>query len=394
MPAASCLLHDAFPSPVQGQLGGRTGACRTARRRVKGMSDGVFRRRTSRYVRTTAGHHPRAERSGDGVIDVRDPGGNRVVPVRGVRLRRHAGRGRRAAGLPRLRRLGFVRASLFAGGRFPRGTPRTRAAPSARRWSRRGARRGHASPASTSPSTTAATSASCALEREWTRIGRSLAADVRFDDPTVSRRHALIVRQADGVRVLDDRSLNGVFVNGERVEWRALGDGDEIVVGRYRLHFLEHGGRAREPGGPDRGRRLTPPGERRATGPTEERDGAGPVATPGSVPTSRQTEVGSARGHEDRGPLPEGRHRQDDGGPAPRPTASAARASRVLAVDLDPQGNLSDYFDVAPDAEPTIGDVLDRRARRPARPSTTTSSRRTSSSPRPSSRWRARWAAS
>jgi pSer/pThr/pTyr-binding forkhead associated (FHA) protein len=78
-----------------------------------------------------------------------------------------------------------------------------------------------------------------ALEREWTRIGRSLAADIRFDDPTVSRRHALIVRQADGVRVLDDRSLNGVFVNGERVEWRVLGDGDEIVVGRYRLHFLE-----------------------------------------------------------------------------------------------------------------------------------------------------------
>src|SRR5205823_9584487 len=78
-----------------------------------------------------------------------------------------------------------------------------------------------------------------ALEREWTRVGRSLAADIRFDDPTVSRRHALIVRQADGVRVLDDRSLNGVFVNGERVEWRVLADGDEIVVGRYRLHFLE-----------------------------------------------------------------------------------------------------------------------------------------------------------
>ena len=77
------------------------------------------------------------------------------------------------------------------------------------------------------------------LEREWTRVGRSLAADVRFDDPTVSRRHALIVRQADGVRVLDDRSLNGVFVNGERVEWRALRDGDEIVVGRYRLTFLD-----------------------------------------------------------------------------------------------------------------------------------------------------------
>lgn len=78
-----------------------------------------------------------------------------------------------------------------------------------------------------------------ALTREWTRIGRSLAADVRFDDPTVSRRHALVVRQADGVRVLDDRSLNGVFVNGERIEWRALDHGDEILVGRYRLTFVD-----------------------------------------------------------------------------------------------------------------------------------------------------------
>ncbi|MET0731048.1 MAG: FHA domain-containing protein [Solirubrobacterales bacterium] len=78
-----------------------------------------------------------------------------------------------------------------------------------------------------------------AITREWTRIGRSLAADIRFDDPTVSRRHALVVRQPDGVRVLDDRSLNGVFVNGERVEWRTLADGDEIVVGRYRLYYLD-----------------------------------------------------------------------------------------------------------------------------------------------------------
>jgi predicted RNA-binding Zn-ribbon protein involved in translation (DUF1610 family) len=77
------------------------------------------------------------------------------------------------------------------------------------------------------------------LTREWTRVGRSLAADVRFDDPTVSRRHALIVRQPDGVRVLDDRSLNGVFVNGERVEWSPLSDGDQVLVGRHQLRFLE-----------------------------------------------------------------------------------------------------------------------------------------------------------
>ena len=77
------------------------------------------------------------------------------------------------------------------------------------------------------------------LTREWTRIGRSLAADIRFDDPTVSRRHALVVRQPDGLRVLDDRSLNGVFVNGERVEWSTLADGDEVVIGRHHLHFID-----------------------------------------------------------------------------------------------------------------------------------------------------------
>ena len=82
------------------------------------------------------------------------------------------------------------------------------------------------------------------LTREWTRIGRSLAADLRFDDPTVSRRHALVVRQADGVRVLDDRSLNGVFVNGARIDGRLLQDGDEIIVGRYRLSFLRVGSEA------------------------------------------------------------------------------------------------------------------------------------------------------
>ena len=77
------------------------------------------------------------------------------------------------------------------------------------------------------------------LDREWTRIGRSLAADVRFDDATVSRRHALLLCQADGVRVLDDRSLNGVFVNGKRVEWSSLADGDEITIGRHSLFYLD-----------------------------------------------------------------------------------------------------------------------------------------------------------
>lgn len=74
----------------------------------------------------------------------------------------------------------------------------------------------------------------------WTRIGRSVAADVRLDDPSVSRRHALIVSEPDAsLRILDDRSLNGVFVNGEQVEWGKLADGDQLTIGRYRLFAIE-----------------------------------------------------------------------------------------------------------------------------------------------------------
>lgn len=77
------------------------------------------------------------------------------------------------------------------------------------------------------------------IERGWTRIGRSSTADLRLDDPSVSRRHVLIVAEpGKDLRVLDDRSLNGVFVNGEPVEWGTLRDGDELAVGRYRLYAL------------------------------------------------------------------------------------------------------------------------------------------------------------
>ncbi|HEX2129128.1 MAG TPA: FHA domain-containing protein [Solirubrobacterales bacterium] len=78
------------------------------------------------------------------------------------------------------------------------------------------------------------------LETGWTRIGRSSIADVRLDDATVSRRHALVVLTDDGeLKALDDRSLNGLFVNGERVEWAPLADGDELEIGRYRFFVLE-----------------------------------------------------------------------------------------------------------------------------------------------------------
>jgi predicted RNA-binding Zn-ribbon protein involved in translation (DUF1610 family) len=84
------------------------------------------------------------------------------------------------------------------------------------------------------------------LQDGWTRVGRSLSAHVRFDDPTVSRRHALVYRDDTGARILDDRSLNGVFCNGERVDHAELNDGDEIALGRYRLYFVSLTGE-REP---------------------------------------------------------------------------------------------------------------------------------------------------
>jgi len=72
-----------------------------------------------------------------------------------------------------------------------------------------------------------------------TRIGRGLSADVHLDDASVSRRHARIVERNGRAVVLDDRSLNGTWVNGQRVEAAMLSDGDEIMLGRVVMHFLE-----------------------------------------------------------------------------------------------------------------------------------------------------------
>jgi hypothetical protein len=78
------------------------------------------------------------------------------------------------------------------------------------------------------------------VEYGWTRIGRSPNADLRLDDPSVSRRHALVVAEPEKpLRVLDDRSLNGVFLNGETVEFAPLRDGDELAIGHYSLYVLK-----------------------------------------------------------------------------------------------------------------------------------------------------------
>lgn len=78
------------------------------------------------------------------------------------------------------------------------------------------------------------------LKAGWSRIGRCATAEIFLDDPSVSRRHAMLAVESDKQpRVLDDRSLNGVLVNGRKVDFTELWPGDELTIGRYRLHLLQ-----------------------------------------------------------------------------------------------------------------------------------------------------------
>jgi hypothetical protein len=77
------------------------------------------------------------------------------------------------------------------------------------------------------------------LGEDWSRIGRCETAEVCLDDPSVSRRHAMLATDGRRPRVLDDRSLNGILVNGRKVDFAELEAGDELTIGRYRLYLLQ-----------------------------------------------------------------------------------------------------------------------------------------------------------
>ena len=77
------------------------------------------------------------------------------------------------------------------------------------------------------------------LTQPITRIGRSFAATLQIEDPSVLRRHAIVVQRRGSVRILDDRSLNGVVVNGRRVAEAELQDGDVIVLGTVVVVYRE-----------------------------------------------------------------------------------------------------------------------------------------------------------
>jgi len=72
-----------------------------------------------------------------------------------------------------------------------------------------------------------------------TRVGRGWGAEIRLEDHAVSRRHAILVNRSRELRILDDRSANGTYVNGRRVTEAALADGDVIALGEVVLSYRE-----------------------------------------------------------------------------------------------------------------------------------------------------------
>jgi hypothetical protein len=78
-----------------------------------------------------------------------------------------------------------------------------------------------------------------ALETSPTTIGRSPECAIFLDDVTVSRKHAVFSQDGDRWQLEDQGSLNGTFVNRERVETAELSDGDDLQIGKYRLTFLQ-----------------------------------------------------------------------------------------------------------------------------------------------------------
>jgi pSer/pThr/pTyr-binding forkhead associated (FHA) protein len=92
------------------------------------------------------------------------------------------------------------------------------------------------------------------LDDDFTSTGRHPDSDIFLDDVTVSRRHAEFYRDSDRFTVRDVGSLNGTYVNRERIEEAELFGGDEVQIGKFRLLFLTRTpevGRRRGPGAQD-----------------------------------------------------------------------------------------------------------------------------------------------
>lgn len=76
------------------------------------------------------------------------------------------------------------------------------------------------------------------LDEDEVTVGRDSRADILLDDSTVSRAHAVFRRTGDTFAVYDSGSLNGTYVNRQRVDHTVLHNGDEIMIGKFRLVFF------------------------------------------------------------------------------------------------------------------------------------------------------------
>jgi pSer/pThr/pTyr-binding forkhead associated (FHA) protein len=76
------------------------------------------------------------------------------------------------------------------------------------------------------------------LDKDVTTVGRHPESDIFLDDVTVSRRHAEFARAGDHFVVRDVGSLNGTYLNRERIDEGSLANGDEVQVGKFRLVYL------------------------------------------------------------------------------------------------------------------------------------------------------------
>jgi pSer/pThr/pTyr-binding forkhead associated (FHA) protein len=83
------------------------------------------------------------------------------------------------------------------------------------------------------------------LDTDEVSAGRHPDSDIFLDDVTVSRRHAVFRRTSHGYLVADVGSLNGTYVNRDRIDEVLLTGGDEVQIGKYRLVYFtgsHHGG--------------------------------------------------------------------------------------------------------------------------------------------------------
>jgi pSer/pThr/pTyr-binding forkhead associated (FHA) protein len=76
------------------------------------------------------------------------------------------------------------------------------------------------------------------LDADVVNAGRHPDSEIFLDDVTVSRRHAEFHRTGDSFTVSDVGSLNGTYVNRDRIDRVQLKDGDEVQIGKYRLVFF------------------------------------------------------------------------------------------------------------------------------------------------------------